>query len=108
MIEFRNTQRGFRIGEFKDRYDEGCSIQESSIMAEEGHIWFGIDDPKPQIMASDAKIMGIPTGGQDCGWVKYPIPSQVHLSTRMHLSQSMVKDLLPVLQYFAEHGTLPE
>ena len=27
---------------------------------------------------------------------------------RMHLSQKMVKDLLPLLTYFAEHGVLPE
>jgi len=27
---------------------------------------------------------------------------------RMHLSQKMVKDLLPLLTHFAEHGVLPE
>ncbi|MBO7688800.1 MAG: hypothetical protein J6V72_20640 [Kiritimatiellae bacterium] len=27
--------------------------------------------------------------------------------TRMHLSQKMVKDLLPLLTHFAEHGVLP-
>ena len=28
-------------------------------------------------------------------------------NNRMHLSQSMVKEILPILTYFAEHGELP-
>lgn len=27
---------------------------------------------------------------------------------RMHLTQAMVADLLPLLQHFVEHGTLPD
>jgi len=42
------------------------------------------------------------------GWVTYPIPADVQLTTRMHLTQDQVQDLLPILQYFAEHGVLLE
>jgi len=49
--------------------------------------------------------------GMDCqakiGWVPFPIDDRVLLNSRMHLTQDMVKELLPVLQYFAEHGVLP-
>lgn len=34
------TARGFRIGEFRDRYGQECSIQESSL-ATENAIWLG-------------------------------------------------------------------
>lgn len=63
------TGRGFRVVTFKDRYEQPCSIQESSSVTPS--LWFGID------------------------------------SDRMHLSQQMVRDLLPLLEYFAEHGVLP-
>ena len=34
------TNRGFGIVEFKDSYDNECSLQISSIVGEE-HVWFG-------------------------------------------------------------------
>lgn len=98
------TGRGFAIGEFTDRYGAKCSIQKSSLATEDA-IWLGIDDADPQIMASDAKKLGIPTD-QDTGWVKYKIPDEVLISTRMHLTQDMVRELLPILQRFAETGEL--
>jgi len=36
------------------------------------------------------------------------LPDGVSLTTRMHLTQDMVKDLLPVLTHFAETGNLPQ
>jgi hypothetical protein len=97
-LDKTRTGRGFDIISFEDRYDHKCSIQESSI-ATEDCIWFGIDDPNPQIMAS--LVM---EGGT--GWVKYPIPDDVHIQTRMHLSREQVKALLPVLQKFVDTGEL--
>lgn len=99
------TQRGFASIKFKDRYDSPCSIQKSSLAMEDA-IWFGIDDANPQIMASDARRMGIPTPAT-VGWIPFAIPEEVLLSTRMHLTQDQVKELLPILQHFAEHGELP-
>ena len=90
------TERGFGRWEFTDLYGLECSLQDSS-MAGEASIWFGIDDAKPMIMASKTEQGGT-------GWVDYPIPDDVLLHTRMHLSQTQVKALLPILTHFAETG----
>lgn len=94
------TNRGFGLIEFKDIYGDGCEIQKSSL-ADADAIWFGIADADPQIMASKTKEGGT-------GWVPYKIPEDVFLTTRMHLSQEAVKELLPILQHFAETGDLPD
>lgn len=98
--------RGFMFKRFTDRYGAECSIQESSL-ATEAAIWLGVDDAQPQIMASDAKRLGIATR-QDTGWIPYPIPDEVFLTTRMHLTQAQVRELLPLLERFAETGYLGE
>lgn len=103
-MELTKTERGFAIGEFTDRYGAKCSLQKSSLATEDA-IWFGVNDADPQIMASDAKRLGIPTDANN-GWVKFEIPKEVLLSTRMHLTQEMVQQLLPTLQKFAETGEL--
>lgn len=90
-IEFKKTARGFPYLEFKDRYDTLCNIQESSL-ATEAAIWFGVDDPKPQIMKPGE------------GWVEYPLPKEVMITNRMHLTQAQVKDLIPYLQKFVKTG----
>lgn len=92
-IKKSKTERGFGLYEFTDLYGSKCSIQDSSL-ATESAIWFGVDDPHPVIMSS--KI------GE--GWIDYPIPPEVLLHTRMHLSQKQVQKLLPILQHFAETG----
>jgi hypothetical protein len=69
-------------------------------------IWLGVTDRNPQIMASQARQFGIETN-QTCGWVPYPIPKEVFILQEMHLTQNQVRQLLPVLQHFAEHGELP-
>ena len=103
-IKFSKTQRGFRTGTFVDRYGEQCSIQKSSLATEDA-IWLGIDDANPQIMCSQAHEVGLkPTA--DCGWMKYPVPHQVMMSTRMHLTKKEVKMLLPILQKFVETGEI--
>ena len=97
-MEFKKTGRGFGLYEFRDSYDKSCSLQESSS-AEEEKIWFGIDDAEPKIMASKT-----PPGGT--GWVPYPIPEDVFLNTRMHLTRDQVKGLLPILTKFVETGRI--
>ena len=99
-INLLPTQRGFLRCEFTDRYGAKCSIQKSSL-ADDDAIWFGVDNPDPKILAS--KVM---EGGT--GWVKYPIPDDVLITTRMHLTQAQVAELLPLLIYFVEHGELPQ
>ena len=104
------TERGFRIERFLDRYGSKCSLQKSSLATEDA-IWFGVDDPAPQVMASDAVKMGrkdlLTPGEPVVGWVPFPLPDEVHLTTRMHLTQDQVKALLPALKHFAKTGQLP-
>lgn len=99
------NQRGFAHIDFKDRYGLKCSIQKSSLAFEDA-IWLGVDDAEPRIMAADAARYGLDEG-DGTGWVKFPIPEAVLLSTRMHLTQEQVIALLPVLTHFAETGELP-
>lgn len=40
------------------------------------------------------------------GWLPYPIPKDVHISTRMHLTRDQVASLLPALHRFVETGEL--
>ena len=106
-IKWRYTQRGFRIGEFTDRYGMACSIRESSI---EACLWLGTDSRDCKILAKDAVDLGmdvINSGGVVAGWVDYPIPDQVVLPGRMHLTQDMAAQLIPILQHFVETGEIP-
>ncbi len=103
-MEVGTTHRGFKYNKFRDRNNEQCSIQKSSV-ATESCIWLGIDDADPIIMASYAKENGVDTQ-ETTGWVKYPIPDEVSLTTRMHLTQEQVLELLPLLTKFAETGEL--
>ncbi len=100
------TARGYERIEFLDRYDHKCYLQKSSI-ATENCIWFGIANAEPQVMASEAAANGIQTD-QTTGWIPYPIPEGVLLTTQMHLTVNRVKELLPILKHFAETGELPE
>lgn len=92
-IKFKKTERGFKVAEFLDRYDVPCSIQKSSLASEDA-IWFGCDNADPRILQHGV------------GWVSYDVPKEVLLNTRMHLTQKQVKQLLPILQKFAETGEL--
>ena len=97
-MQDEKTQRGFDITNFKDRYGAGCSLQKSSLAFEEC-IWLGVDYANPLLLANKEH-------DTDKVWIKYPIPDEVILTTRMHLTQDMVKELLPYLQKFAETGEI--
>lgn len=95
------NDRGFLHAEFVDRYGAKCSIQESSLADAEGHIWLGCDE------------IGLKRFEPGLGWSDVPLKADhnggvvYQANARMHLSQTMVHQLLPLLQYFAEHGELP-
>jgi hypothetical protein len=105
-IKLGKTGRGFAAIGFTDRYGSECSIQKSSI-ADDDAIWFGVDDASPKILASDAAKHGVNTC-ESVGWVEYPIPEDVLLATRMHLTRSQVRVLMPILQHFVDTGEIPE
>jgi hypothetical protein len=73
------TSRGFGLVQFYDDYDELCDIQRSSS-AEASKIWLGTHNVCPKILASKTEKGGT-------GWVEYPIPSDVFINHRMHLTR---------------------
>lgn len=93
---------------FKDHYGVPCSLQASSlaIYCKPGTsaVWLGCDDAQPKIMASDAARLGIKTDAP-CGWIPYPIPDEVLLSTRMHLNREQVAGLIAHLQSWLDRDT---
>jgi hypothetical protein len=105
MFDKTLTNRGFSHSSFEDRYSAKCSIQKSSI-ATEDCIWFGVNDADPKIMCNNAARNGVPAQN-NCGWQPYKIPEDVLLTTRMHLTQEQVKQIIPVLQHFVDTGELP-
>lgn len=98
------TGRGFTVVKFRDLYSEPCSLQKSSLATKDA-IWLGCASADPKIMASQARAHGVETT-ETTGWVPYPIPDEVQLNTRMHLSQDIVRQLLPYLLRFAATGEL--
>lgn len=76
MITIKRTEHAFAFAEFTDHYGSRCSIQESSL-ATEPAIWLGVQRD---------------FDGRD--------------ATRMHLTQEMAADLLPLLQNFVLYGEL--
>lgn len=75
-VPLSRTARGFAVGRFEDLYGAKCSVQDSSL-ATAFALWLGVDQ--------DAD-------GED--------------GVRMHLTQDMVRALLPVLQRFADTGSI--
>ena len=97
-IVLGRNDRGFLRADFKDGNGEDCSIQESSACCIEGedegfYLWLGVNEPRVQ------------TGPP---WEAVPLPKNVLIGGRMHLRQSHVKELLPMLKHFARHGELPQ
>lgn len=94
-MKVQPTIRGFSYTEFKDSNGEVCTLQESSSY--EPRIWLGAKEVSVKYLSNGWKELDIPalTGKDFVG------------NQRMHLNQTQVKELLPYLQYFVEHGELP-
>ena len=96
------TDRGFDLKNFSDWNDEKCSLQKSSI-ATEDCIWLGVTEPTVKALAKELH----PERADELnGWLNVPLPECACVSGRMHLTQDMVKELLPHLIKFAETGDL--
>jgi len=102
------TARGFELLEFKDRYGTPCSLQASSLAEYEkpgtSAVWLGPDDAAPKALASQARSMGVDTA-ERTGWVPYPIPPGVSLTTRMHLDREQVAALILHLQSWLDNDS---
>ena len=90
------TARGFAVYHFLDRYNENCSLQESSL-ATEDCIWMGVNRAPVKMLNPD------PDG---TGWVDCELPAGAEVFSRMHLTRNQVKTLLPMLIHFVETGEL--
>ena len=107
------TKRGFGKLLFLDHYNKKCSLQMSSASTAEC-VWLGIEDAEPRILTTDAIRLGLikeedaPHNpfGEPCGWIDYPIPKEVLLSTRMHLTSAQAKQLGLQLLKFAFTGSV--
>ena len=77
----KKTSRGFIYYEFKDTYDEDCSIQESSSI--DPHLWLG----------------------QDNGGKLHHVTLEP-LGARMHVDKKIAKKLIKLLTKFVETGRL--
>ncbi len=103
-MEKVTTDRGFELIRFKDEYGSLCSLQKSSLATADA-VWLGVNDADPKIMVSEAAKFGIRTE-ETVGWIPYPIPVGISLTTRMHLTQAQVAELLPHLQKFVDTGEI--
>ena len=113
---YKKTGRGFAVVEFRYAYGYKCSLQQSSAIGDDddaignpgsSFVWLGVIDPQPQVMKSQAKALGLSLPpGEVSGWMPYPIPKEVQLSTRMHLNREQVKGLVERLQQWLATGEL--
>ena len=104
----KKSGRGFPLIEFKDHYGTPCSLQASSLALYEqpgiSAIWLGCDDAQPRVLATKAASVGVETK-ETTGWVPYPIPEDVSLTTRMHLNRKQVEALIFHLQTWLDSET---
>ena len=105
-ISTSRTARGFAYGKFTDKYGQECSIQKSSRMSDGPNdecIWFGVNNNQGKFKVCRRNGTGWETHSLG---EHYP-DCDVVIPDRMHLTQEMVKKLLPALQHFANTGELP-
>lgn len=102
------TARGFEIVEFSDSNGARCSLQASSRAEHDkpgtSAVWLGPSDADARILARNAAAFGVETT-ERVGWVPYPIPDDVLLTTRMHLSREQVAALIHHLQSWLENDS---
>jgi hypothetical protein len=104
------TPRGFTWFNFKDSYDNKCSLSESSN-AETDCVWLGITKPGIIIQYKDAQAAGLNLKKKypetnECGWCDLPLPKGAMVESRMHLTREQAKALARELNFFAKHGYL--
>ena len=94
-MELEITNRGLKLGKFKDQHGSECSLQKSSA-AMQDCIWLGIDNPKLTVF-EDEKMRA---------YINTTLPKNWMVDSRMHLTREQVAELLPLLQKFVETGEL--
>lgn len=107
------TKRGFGKLLFSDYFNKKCSLQISSVGTDEC-VWLGVESAEPCLLSADAIKLGLAKKeevphtplGEPCGWVEYPVPKEVMMTTRMHLTREQAKQLALKLLEFALCGRI--
>lgn len=101
-LKITKTNRGFKLTSFVEANGFGCSLQESSARSLEGLIWLGFDEIGLQRFTPNQ-------GWENVELEQNPPHGVCHVAnSRMHLTQTQVAKLLPLLTHFEKHGSLPE
>lgn len=104
--KLQKTERNFETIPFEDADNAACVLQASSLAhyTKPGisAVWLGLEYPYPRIEASVARILGLSVPKEATGWVTYPIPDEVLLSTRLHLIREQVEWLIQRLTPWTE------
>lgn len=109
-MKITTTSRGFELIEFEDVNGERCSLQQSSAMGFErgpgqDHLWLGVNETRPVILASKAAAAGIQTA-ETTGWVEVPLPDGAMIASRMHLDRDQARELVAHLKRWIDTGSL--
>lgn len=102
-MDVKHTGRGFELLDFTDSHGHKCSIQESS--ADGAFLWIGPNDARPIILASQAAAHGVVTQ-ETTGWVAFPVPDAVQMTTRAHVGREQVAAIVRHLQAWLDTGSL--
>ena len=97
----KTTERGFNYNQFTDANDVECSIQISSAIQDEYLIWLGANEIGLKEFVAHRK----PSAWMDIE-LEESMSHHYMANNRMHLTQSQVKELIPVLQRFVETGDI--
>jgi len=89
---------------FTDTNGKACTLQKSSDTLSD-KIWLGTDKASLKLLNKVAFKHGLESEAST-GWMDYPIPEDVVVESRMHLTRETVKELLPYLINFVETGEL--
>jgi hypothetical protein len=95
------TMRGYQQKQFLDSHNTPCSLQVSSAALKNGDrsIWFG------PTTGDDSIQVGFPWRDVSIAEMREVFDcAHVGVTDRMHLTQTQVKALLPILQRFVATG----
>lgn len=109
-MKVTTTSRGFELIAFEDVNGERCSLQQSSATGFErgpgqDHLWLGVTEARPKILASKAAAAGIQTN-ETTGWIEIPLPLDAQVSSRMHLDRDQARELVAHLKRWIDTGSL--
>lgn len=105
MNKLTKTNRGFSILKFKDRNRRLCSLQKSSL-ATQDCIWLGLDNAEIKEFYPTPRDTDESWFDCNLDMLKHRPQNTIHVFSRMELTRTQVKKILPYLQKFVDSGEL--